>query len=135
MSKRRNGEGSWGKKKVGKNTYYYFRDSNNTYTYGKTQNEVKKKLQEKENKFLISNKTTFGEYISNWLKSKQSSVEATTYDCYETMIKSQLLDFKLYDLANQQLHNLTSDSFQKYLNALAQKRRPLIWNTARASGM
>lgn len=121
MSKRRNGEGSWGKKKVGKNTYYYFRDSNNTYTYGKTQNEVKKKLQEKENKFLISNKTTFGEYISNWLKSKQSSVEATTYDCYETMIKSQLLDFKLYDLANQQLHNLTSDSFQKYLNALAQK--------------
>ena len=32
--KRRNGEGSWGIKNIGKNKYHYFRDSNGKYTYG-----------------------------------------------------------------------------------------------------
>lgn len=120
MAKRSNGEGSWGKKKVGKNQYYYFRDSKGKYTYGKTQKEVKDKLSKKDN-FTLDKKTTFGEYISNWLKLKQSSVEPTTYDCYETMLKSQVLNFRQYDLANKQLENLSSDVFQSYLNALAKK--------------
>ena len=122
MSKRKNGEGSWGKKKIGKYTYNYYRDINGNYTYGKTIKEVNQKLtQKKEQEFVLNNKTTFGEYINNWLLQKKSTIEPTTYDCYETMIDSQIINFKDYDLANQQLSNLSRKTFQKYLDALAEK--------------
>lgn len=120
--KRRNGEGSWGTKTVGNNKYHYFRDSSGHYTYGKTVKEINEKIKKrKAEEFLLSDKTTFGEYISEWLKSKQKNIEPTTYDCYETIISSQILNFKDYDLANIQLHNLNSKVFQKYLDALAKK--------------
>lgn len=120
--KRRNGEGSWGTKTVGNNKYHYFRDSSGHYTYGKTVKEVNEKIKKrKAEEFLLSDKTTFGEYISEWLKSKQKNIEPTTYDCYETIISSQILNFKDYDLANIQLHNLNSKVFQKYLDVLAKK--------------
>ena len=122
MAKRKNGEGSWGKKKVGKNTYVYYRDSDGKYTYGKTQKEVNEKRKNKEqNKFKLDNKTSFGEYIQEWLKNKYGTIEATTYDCYETMITSEIINFKEYDLANVQIHNLSPKIFQSYLNTLAKK--------------
>ena len=120
--KRRNGEGSWGTKTVGNNKYHYFRDSSGHYTYGKTVKEINEKIKKrKAEEFLLSDKTTFGEYISEWLKSKQKNIEPTTYDCYETIISSQILNFRDYDLANIQLHNLNSKVFQKYLDVLAKK--------------
>lgn len=122
MGKRRNGEGSWGTKTIGKNKYHYFRDSKGKYTYGKTVKEVNEKLKKKkEEEFCLSEKTTFGEYIQEWLKSKQKNIEPTTYDCYETMITSQILNFKDSNLSNVQLHNLNSKVFQDYLDALATK--------------
>ena len=73
MAKRKNGEGSWGIKKVGNNTYHYFRDSNGKYTYGKTIKEVNEKIsnKKKEQELVLTDKTTFGEYILNWLKTKK----------------------------------------------------------------
>lgn len=122
MSKRKNGEGSWGKKKVGNNIYVYFRDTNGNYTYGKTQKEVNEKRKKKEEQmFLLTNKTTFGEYIQEWLKNKYGTIEPTTYDCYETLISSQIINFKESNLANVQLRNLNSNIFQKHLNLLAKK--------------
>ena len=119
--KRRNGEGSWGRKNIGKNKYHYFRDSNGKYTYGKTVKEVNEKLKKNKETFVLDNKTTFGEYIQEWLRTKRSSIEPTTYDCYETMINSQILNFKVYDICNIQLNNLSSKKFQEYLDALATK--------------
>ena len=119
--KRRNGEGSWGIKNIGKNKYHYFRDSNGKYTYGKTVKEVNEKLKKNKETFVLDNKTTFGEYIQEWLRTKRSSIEPTTYDCYETMINSQILNFKVYDICNVQLNNLSSKKFQEYLDALATK--------------
>lgn len=120
--KRRNGEGSWGKKKVGNNIYHYYRDAQGKYTYGKTIKEVNEKLKEKkETSITIDSKTTFGEYIKNWLLSKQKTIEPTTYDCYEDMINSLIINFRYYDLSNTQLHNLSSDVFQTYLNTLAER--------------
>ena len=123
MAKRKNGEGSWGIKKVGNNTYHYFRDSNGKYTYGKTIKEVNEKIsnKKKEQELVLTDKTTFGEYILNWLKTKKSSVEDTTYDCYENMITSQIINFKEYDLANKQLHNLSPKVFQTFLDTQAKK--------------
>lgn len=123
MGKRRNGEGSWGKKKIGQYMYHYYRDVNGKYTYGKTVKEVNQKLEKKKSQqFILDEKTTFGEYITEWLnKTKKKSIEPTTFDCYELMIKSQILNFKEYNIANKQLSNLNSDVFQKYIDALATK--------------
>ena len=41
MAKRRkNGEGTWGKKKINGIEYSYYRDANGKYFYGKTQKEI-----------------------------------------------------------------------------------------------
>lgn len=120
MSKRKNGEGSWGVKKIGKYNYKYYRNTDGSYTYGKTEKEINQKLKEKESiDFSLNTKTTFGEYISNWLLTKRNSIEESTYSGYENMIKGELLDFKGYDLANKQIKNLSDKVFREYLEALS----------------
>ena len=42
--KRKNGEGTWGKKTIHGIELVYFRDSKQNYTYGKTTKAVKEKL-------------------------------------------------------------------------------------------
>lgn len=122
MSKRKNGEGSWGVKKIGKYNYKYYRDADGSYTYGKTEKEINQKLKEKESiDFSLNTKTTFGEYISNWLLTKRNSIEESTYSGYENMIKGELLDFKGYDLANKQIKNLSDKVFREYLEALSKE--------------
>lgn len=121
MRKRKNGEGSWGEKKIKGTIYKYFRDVNGVYTYGKTDAEVKKKLkskstiQDKKNKETI----TFGDYILRWLDSIQNSIEEPTFISYEDALYSRLINFKKYDLANVELSDLTSEMFQEYLNCLS----------------
>ena len=44
MAKRKNGEGSYGKKTIKGVRYEYFRDAEGHYTYGKTPKELKEKL-------------------------------------------------------------------------------------------
>lgn len=45
--KRKNGEGTWGKKTIRGIEFVYFRDSERNYTYGKTTKELKEKLKQK----------------------------------------------------------------------------------------
>lgn len=119
MSKRKNGEGTWGKKNINGYAYVFYRDVDGSYTYGKTQKEVNEKIKKKkESEFHLTSKTTFGEYISNWLEMKKTSIQPTTYDCYETMIKSLILDRK-HQLKDLQLHQISRDEFQDYLDDLA----------------
>ncbi len=120
-NKRRNGEGSWGRKTINGIKYYTYRDSKGKTTYGKTQKEVKEKLANKPAEYAISQKTTFGEYISNWLTFKQGEVEITTYQDYEDLINNMIINFKKYNLAKKQLNALSPRTFQQYLNALATK--------------
>ena len=56
--KRRNGEGTWGTKTVNGHKYKFFRDSNGKYTYGKTEKQIKEKL-EKQIKFMEENNYDF----------------------------------------------------------------------------
>lgn len=121
MQKRKNGEGSWGKKKIKGVIYKYYRDVNGVYTYGKTDAEIKKKLQ---NKSITQDKNdkntiTFGDYIIKWLDSIQTSIEEPTFISYEDALYSRLIDFKKYDLANVELPDLTAEMFQNYLNCLS----------------
>ena len=121
MSKRKNGEGTWGKKKIKGYDYIFYRDIDGKYTYGKTQKDVKEKLAKQAERFELTNKTTFGEYILNWLESKRTIIEPTTYDCYETMINSLIINFKGYDISTLQMQQINQNEFQEYLNALAKK--------------
>jgi len=101
--------------------YYilYFRDSNGKTYYGRTEKEVNEKRKDKKNDLAISPKTTFGDYISNWLTYKQGEIEQTTYQTYEGYILNLILRFKDYNLAKKQIGSLSPRVFQTYLNALA----------------
>lgn len=122
MSKRKNGEGSWGIKNIKGIQYRYFRDTNGHYTYGKTEKEIKEKLKkQREPIFQKSKKETFGEYIVKWHQNRQSGLEPSTYDCYETMIESMIINFKKSDLSNTYLTDLSDIVFSNYLSSLATK--------------
>lgn len=90
MSRRTNGEGSWGTKTIKGVRYFYYRDTDRSYTYGKSQKEIKEKLKKKqEQKALqVNQNTTFGEYIKDWISIKHNVVEDSTYYVYEDIVES-----------------------------------------------
>lgn len=124
--KRKNGEGSWGKKNFKGVPYYYFRDTDGNYTYAKSEKEVKEKLKKKkeqEHHINVSNKLTLGEYMEGWLYNKKFkelgiTLEASTFDGYEASLKRRLFD---YDISNRQVTALDKNSLVKYLKELSTK--------------
>ncbi|MBD5509016.1 MAG: hypothetical protein HDR05_13495 [Lachnospiraceae bacterium] len=44
--KRKNGEGTWGKKKIHGDEYFFYRNADGRYFYGRTEKEVKAKIKE-----------------------------------------------------------------------------------------
>lgn len=121
MAKRRgNGEGCWYTTTIKGIKYQAYRDINGKPTYGKTIQEVKEKLAKKGNRSLtISHKTSFGNYITNWLAFKQNEVEQTTYEAYEDLINNMIIKYEDFELAKKQIGSLTPMMFQQYLNSLA----------------
>ncbi|MGN0376076.1 MAG: hypothetical protein ACI4ED_00415, partial [Suilimivivens sp.] len=80
--KRKNGEGTWGKKTIKGFVYTFYRDSDGRYYYGKTEKEVREKIKKESVNKTVKKGTavqTLGEYMSDWLESQRNSVEATTY--------------------------------------------------------
>lgn len=127
-SRRKNGEGSWGTKTIKGVKYKYFRKTYNDvdkYFYGKTEKEIKEKINKFENENMtITSKDigrqAFGNYISSWLKTvKQAEVKGKTYDSYEDIINAQIINYSDYDLGGKQVGALTEDTFRSYYNSLA----------------
>lgn len=123
--RRKNGEGTWGKKKIKGVEYEYYRDATGDYTYGKTTKEVKEKLKVKNEKKKSSvqkinenNLYTFGEYATYWVKIKKIEIQDGSFDDYEDIIRVRIVEYKKYDLAGKQLKSLTFDMFQDYINML-----------------
>lgn len=126
--KRRNGEGSWGKRKINNSIYFFFKDPNGKFTYGKTEGEVREKLKAKEkaakeNAVVYDAKLTVGEYVKDWLYKKKFpevglTLEATTFDCYESALAKR---FYTYPVANMQMAALDKTALQNYLKDLAKK--------------
>ena len=130
MKRRRNGEGSWGKKRIKGVEYKYYRNQYNgmdKYFYGKTEKEIKAKIKAFEDAQLPIipkeiNKLTFGEYLSNWLENiKQPSLKRRTFDCYEDIIKAQILEYKNYGISDKQFGALSEETFQSYYNKMAEE--------------
>jgi integrase len=128
--RRKNGEGSWGEKKIKGVVYKYFRKQYNDvdkYFYGKTEKEIKEKIKayENDNSIVIDKdikKQIFGDYLLNWLKTiKQPAIKRRTYDSYEDIINVQIINYKGFDISGKQIATLSDDMFQKYYNDLASK--------------
>lgn len=126
MGKRKNGEGSWGKRTINGVKYIYYKDpgSNGKFYYGKTQKEVEEK---RKTKTLpkVTQRMTFGEYITTWLYGTKYSevgftIQPTTFDKYEDALDVR---FFKYPIANAQLASLNHKQIINYLKALSQKYR------------
>lgn len=125
MSKRKNGEGTWGTKTVKGYKYKYFRDVNGEYTYGKTEKEVKNKLEKKRQRETeIRDTTIFKDYlrwyIDNVMAPKVTETTLLTYDrSYRQIVgfddKNNISDMQLASFTINVPH------VQNFLNALATK--------------
>ncbi len=117
--KRKNGEGTWGTKKVKGVIYKYFRDSNGKYFYGKTEKEIKTKIKTYENSLPKpkGSSTLFIDYVDDYIHNK-IDVESTTLDGYEDVVTGML---KPYTIANCEIQNLNEDNMREYVNELAKK--------------
>ena len=121
MPKRKNGEGTWGTKIIKGIKYIFYRDSTGKYFYGKTEKEVKAKYKDYKNNSkenLLESSILFGDYMLKYVESKKMHLEATTYDCYEIIIKSML---QKYTISNCTLSALTEENMRIYIEELASK--------------
>lgn len=122
--KRKNGEGSWGKKSFKGVPYYYYRDPDGNYTYAKTEREVKEKLKKKEERahtIKANGKLTLGEFVNGWLYNKKFketgiTLESTTFDAYEAALTKR---FFKYPISNIQIASLDKNMLMKYLKELS----------------
>ena len=81
--KRRNGEGTWGKKTIKGTEYRYFRNTSGKYFYGKTEKEIKLKIKQYESSQsnLSSDKSYFVDFIKDWLFNvKKNQIKPRTFD-------------------------------------------------------
>lgn len=121
MAKRKNGEGSWGIKKIKGVEYRYFRDVNGKYTYGKTDKEIKQKLAAKKNEAKGTSKMSLEEYL-NWYYDTiyKTRIEPTTLRTYKDHIRS-MCNYKEYDIGSIRLDmfDKVNNQFIAFFNAAA----------------
>lgn len=129
--KRKNGEGSWGKKTINGIEYkrftikYDFLDKPKDF-YGKTEkeiNEKRKKFEQQQKNYgnlkKDYGKQTLGNYLENYLKTElKRTLTPNGYDSYETIIRTQVKNLKEYDLYNKQLLQINKEICENYVNAL-----------------
>ena len=126
-TKRKKGEGSWGKKTINGIEYQRYRKIYNGTTkefYGRTVKEVKEKIKEFESRNMYVKKTdvqkqTFGEYLDNWFENvRVYEVESSTYLRNEQTINYHIKDSSLY---NAQIVNVDFELCQALINKLSEK--------------
>lgn len=125
MAKRKNGEGTWGTKTVKGYKYKYFRDVNGEYTYGKTEKEVKNKLEKKKQRETeIRDTTIFKDYLRWYIDSIMApKVGETTLLTYDRSYRQIIGFHDKSNISNMQLASFTTNvpHIQNFLNALATK--------------
>lgn len=122
--KRKNGEGTWGVKTIKGTEYRFFRNTNGKYFYGKTQKEIKEKI-EKYNADNVSDNSynvVFSDFFKNWLyKIKQPQVKRRTFDGYEQYYKNLIVGKQDKTISDIKLTKLTAKNISDFYNALAEK--------------
>lgn len=121
MKRRKNGEGTWGKKNIKDVEYVFYRNTDGKYFYGKTDKEVKqkiKKFQEEKDKKVIDNHELFYDYVLKHLQTRISNLESTTFDGYEGAINSML---KNDTVGNLTMDVINEDILRQYIIELSKK--------------
>jgi integrase len=112
MGKRSNGEGSVLKRKDGRWCAAYTVDGKRKYLYGKTRQEVARKLREalaKTSNGIYYPDIKIEDYIGQWLKdSVKDSVRTRTYERYESVSRVHIVP----ELGNKTLTSLTEMDVQ-----------------------
>lgn len=127
MAKRSTGEGTWGKKTINGKKYFYHRDADGRWFYGKTQGELKIKVDKAKNEPHCSNllqSTTISEYTLNWLyKIKKNVLKQQTFDNYELMINRW--DLKGYRFKDVLISEIDDESVQKFIDTMVKNKYSL----------
>lgn len=131
MKRRKNGEGTYGKRKINGANYFYFKYPNDGKTiYAKTAKELEEKKRANDNIEkegtkpeikLLSPVAIFSELADVWLSTIRSEVAASTYDAYEDIINVRIKKYKGYDLGNKQIQGITINMLESYLNSMKTK--------------
>lgn len=123
MAKRKNGEGTYFIRKVGKYKYYTYRFSDGTEVRARTAQERDVKIQEYAEKLKtgvvnLDNKYIFSDYCRLWLKDHRFYISERVYDDYESIINTRVDKFQI---GNMQIKSLTINAFNLYINELVGK--------------
>jgi integrase len=123
--KRKNGEGTWGEKKVNGKTYKFFRDSSGKYFYGKTQKEIKEKVKKHEEQNLTNinyDNSLFGDYMKKWLYDvKQPQIKRRTFDGYEEYFTSFVMNYDDYNISDIKIQKITPENISMLYNSMSKK--------------
>lgn len=125
--KRKNGEGSYGTKKIKGVVYKYYCSPNKEWTvYAKTAKELEQKKSEREKRFVAKVRTenrplTVSDICQKWLLSRKNDISEGTFDNYEDILTSMVIKHKDYDLCNKQAEGLTPEMLEAYLFSLSDK--------------
>ncbi len=117
--KRANGEGTIRQRKDGRWEGLYTVNYKRKSVYGKTQEEVRKKLNKilndiDNNIYIEDSKITVGEWLHTWLYDyKKDTVKQKTFEGYETLIRVHLIPA----FSKIPLKRLTVDHVQKLISA------------------
>ena len=123
MAKRSNGEGTLKKRSDGRWEGQYVFNGKRKSVYGKSQEEVRKKLNNviheiESGVYISDNGFTVGEWLNKWLYSyKKNNVKQKTYQGYETLVRCHLIPA----FEKIKLKNLTVDMVQKFMNDKAKE--------------
>ena len=122
-SKRKNGEGTYGKKIINGIEYFFYRDVNKKMFYGRTEKDLMQKIKKYKNstEFIVSNKTTIYEYSLMWLENKKMSIKRKTYDGYEYIVEYVIGCPDGFDLGSKQLSSVTENQVHSFINGMATK--------------
>jgi len=116
--KRANGEGTIRLRNDGRWEGLYTIDYKRKSTYGKTQDEVRKKLNKIQNDidnglYIKNDNITVGAWLDEWLEVyAKPTVKLSTYGSYETYIRGHIKP----ELGKIKLRNLKANMLQKFFN-------------------
>lgn len=141
MSKRKNGEGTWGTTTKNGYVYKYYKYPDGKFIYGHTDSEIrekKKKWEEKKKSDLLKKqeglyvtptvrtdiplkKYTVQEYCLFWLENvHKKHIRRSTYDTYESAVNNSLKTDD-YNLADKQIGSINQKIMNNYFSSLKEK--------------
>lgn len=123
MASRKNGEGSYSSITIKGVKYQRYRYPNGKQIYAKTASELRAKKKQyeedlKEGIIAKSSDLTLNEVMVAWLHSRKNSLEPTSYDNYENIIRKHFSSSKI---GSYQANSITPELISSFFSSLTEK--------------